>query len=162
MALIECPECGRQVSDKALACPGCGCPIAEKGASEKPALIALQQTRTSGAEDFLITKQGSQSSFRLFSVDAENVNLECVGCGKVFTFKRSLFDYVDDEKCVAPTRIDCPNCNGRPYSVASHNERGYGSQPTRRSSPQVQEKKPMSFWSVVGAIIVAMLILAFF
>lgn len=24
MALIFCPQCGRQVSDKAPACPGCG------------------------------------------------------------------------------------------------------------------------------------------
>jgi len=28
MALISCPECGRQVSDKAVACPDCGYPIA--------------------------------------------------------------------------------------------------------------------------------------
>lgn len=28
MALIKCPECGHQVSDKASACPNCGCPIA--------------------------------------------------------------------------------------------------------------------------------------
>lgn len=27
MALITCPECGKQVSDKATACPNCGCPI---------------------------------------------------------------------------------------------------------------------------------------
>lgn len=26
MALIECPECGSQISDKALACPKCGAP----------------------------------------------------------------------------------------------------------------------------------------
>lgn len=25
MALIRCTECGREVSDKAMACPGCGC-----------------------------------------------------------------------------------------------------------------------------------------
>lgn len=29
MALIQCPECGRKVSDKAKACPGCGYPISE-------------------------------------------------------------------------------------------------------------------------------------
>lgn len=28
MALITCPECGNQVSDKAAACPKCGAPIA--------------------------------------------------------------------------------------------------------------------------------------
>ena len=27
MALINCPECGRQVSDQAAACPECGYPI---------------------------------------------------------------------------------------------------------------------------------------
>ena len=29
MAMIKCPECGRDVSDKAAACPGCGCPLSE-------------------------------------------------------------------------------------------------------------------------------------
>lgn len=33
MALIECGECKRQVSDKAPACPGCGAPIASAKAS---------------------------------------------------------------------------------------------------------------------------------
>ena len=27
MALIKCPECGKQVSDKASSCPNCGCPV---------------------------------------------------------------------------------------------------------------------------------------
>ena len=27
MALINCPECNKQISDKAAACPNCGCPI---------------------------------------------------------------------------------------------------------------------------------------
>ncbi len=27
MALINCPDCGRQVSDRAVSCPDCGCPI---------------------------------------------------------------------------------------------------------------------------------------
>ena len=28
MALINCPECKKEISDKAIACPNCGCPIA--------------------------------------------------------------------------------------------------------------------------------------
>jgi len=28
MALINCPECNSEVSDKAISCPKCGCPIA--------------------------------------------------------------------------------------------------------------------------------------
>lgn len=27
MALIKCPECGKDMSDKASACPSCGCPV---------------------------------------------------------------------------------------------------------------------------------------
>ena len=27
MALISCPECGKEISDKAISCPNCGCPI---------------------------------------------------------------------------------------------------------------------------------------
>lgn len=37
MALIECPECGGKVSDKAVSCPHCGYPIETK--SEPKALI---------------------------------------------------------------------------------------------------------------------------
>lgn len=28
MALVTCPDCGREVSEQAQACPGCGSPIA--------------------------------------------------------------------------------------------------------------------------------------
>ena len=27
MALINCPDCGKEFSDKATACPNCGCPL---------------------------------------------------------------------------------------------------------------------------------------
>lgn len=30
MALISCPECEEQISDKALACPHCGYPLRER------------------------------------------------------------------------------------------------------------------------------------
>ena len=39
MALINCPECGKQVSTEAQTCPACGYPIAEK--------LAQTQTSTS-------------------------------------------------------------------------------------------------------------------
>ena len=29
MAMIKCPECGKEFSDKAAACPNCGCPVSE-------------------------------------------------------------------------------------------------------------------------------------
>lgn len=27
MSLIKCPECNKEISDKAISCPNCGCPI---------------------------------------------------------------------------------------------------------------------------------------
>ena len=30
MALINCPECGKEISDKATVCPNCGTPFGEK------------------------------------------------------------------------------------------------------------------------------------
>ena len=35
MALIKCPECGKEISDKAHSCPKCGCPIAEEKTEKK-------------------------------------------------------------------------------------------------------------------------------
>ena len=34
MALIKCPECGREISSFAKSCPSCGCPIGEIKASK--------------------------------------------------------------------------------------------------------------------------------
>ena len=34
MSMIECPECGKRISDKASFCPGCGCPASEFSRSE--------------------------------------------------------------------------------------------------------------------------------
>ena len=31
MALIKCPECGREISDTASVCPGCGAPVRKPG-----------------------------------------------------------------------------------------------------------------------------------
>lgn len=36
MALIQCPECGKEISDKAVACPHCGLPLTKEVASVQP------------------------------------------------------------------------------------------------------------------------------
>ncbi|MBB4302332.1 putative paraquat-inducible protein A [Rhodobium orientis] len=44
MALITCPECDRQVSDRAGACPQCGAPVhlpAKRARSNRLALVAV-------------------------------------------------------------------------------------------------------------------------
>jgi len=41
MALINCPECGNQVSTAAATCPSCGFPVATQAAEAQPAHDAL-------------------------------------------------------------------------------------------------------------------------
>jgi len=42
MALINCPECKREISDKASACPGCGAPVGVTANSEE--VTTIQET----------------------------------------------------------------------------------------------------------------------
>ena len=40
MALIACPECGKDISTEAMACPACGYPLAERSATPTPSPAA--------------------------------------------------------------------------------------------------------------------------
>ena len=45
MALVKCPECGTEVSDKAAACPKCAYPIANPHQSPSPIKVqTIEQT----------------------------------------------------------------------------------------------------------------------
>lgn len=46
--LINCPECGKQVSDKASNCPECGCPINATEKKEQPATDGVHYARPNG------------------------------------------------------------------------------------------------------------------
>ncbi len=52
MALIKCPECEREISDKAVSCPNCGCPIegqiniAKVPIVESQSIIASKPTKS--------------------------------------------------------------------------------------------------------------------
>ena len=50
MALIKCPECGREISDKAVSCPSCGCPVTPAPQSEQPVLNAVSRQAVSAAK----------------------------------------------------------------------------------------------------------------
>ena len=42
MALIKCPECGKEVSDRAPSCVNCGCPIQSQKAESEVVIKALK------------------------------------------------------------------------------------------------------------------------
>jgi hypothetical protein len=49
MALIDCPECGGQVSDRAPACPHCGVPIAASSGNSTQSAPATAHDSSEGA-----------------------------------------------------------------------------------------------------------------
>lgn len=55
MALIECPECQRQVSDKAAACPQCGLPISLSSGEENGNVVTTQQTSKGLKEQIILS-----------------------------------------------------------------------------------------------------------
>jgi len=60
MALINCPECGKQVSTEAKACPGCGYPVAEK---VEQGAVDSQSTRSTTANELLVEVRPSCWNF---------------------------------------------------------------------------------------------------
>lgn len=60
MALIKCPECGKEVSDKAAACPNCGLGIREYIEEENRRVLEKQQQETAD-----IKQQEAESKARL-------------------------------------------------------------------------------------------------
>lgn len=119
--LIQCPECGKEISDKADACPNCGCP----------------------------SSQWKQEPVEERKVKAR----QCSRCQKVFSPKLGA----------------CPECGYGWYNEIDvpESEAGFpvGPDGSPAPPPQSQEKKNskggLTFWGVVGAIIVAVLILQF-
>lgn len=60
MALIKCPECEKEISNKATACPHCGCPVRSEGSQQSaistPTTSAqvLKQKKKHGCLTFII------------------------------------------------------------------------------------------------------------
>ena len=81
MALIKCPECGSEVSDKAVACPRCGCPIkAEVGPTtiefERSYAIRYTCTVTYSGNEYTC-KQGETITLNLSG--PTNINIKISG-----------------------------------------------------------------------------------
>ena len=129
MALIKCPECGNQVSDKASACPKCGCPTSEFSESDAPSAEAMPDMKASEAKGQIsgkpeaavkeadtpdrpirIVKNDPDGGLSFISSDDENVYLRCRICGKIYSFKRDYFDYITEDGCTSPIKMECPAC----------------------------------------------------
>ncbi len=48
--LIQCPECGKEISDKAVSCPNCGCPSSQWAQEIEDDLFSVKETNQSVIE----------------------------------------------------------------------------------------------------------------
>ena len=65
MALIDCPECGKSISDRAPACPGCGFPVAQAQGRPTDHQAALPGEQWAGGD---VALKGIKDAVALFNV----------------------------------------------------------------------------------------------
>lgn len=93
MALIKCPECGKEVSDKASCCVHCGCPI-----NKDDSIPATSSIKSEG--------------FYYLSRQDNTVSLECKQCHRKWNYRRGSFSNIIGENCViTASALKCPNCS---------------------------------------------------
>ena len=86
MALIKCPDCGKNVSNRAPACIYCGCPLDKDN-------------------------NDTVSGFSVVSLDGNTVSLQCEKCKKTFDYLRSaVLVSVSEQEWITHTTIRCPSC----------------------------------------------------
>ena len=80
MALIKCPECGKEVSNKALACIHCGCPLetgvdnVEKNTMEESSLETASDVQVEEVEEQSVS--GVEEEIKQEESDVNNLNEE--------------------------------------------------------------------------------------
>lgn len=81
MALIKCPECRKEISDKATACPNCGVPIANKKVKvhfhRKKSFAGSANTGTVFVDGSIVGSAGNGSEFDvMLTTGSHNVVIE--------------------------------------------------------------------------------------
>ena len=111
MALIKCPECGKDVSDRATTCIHCGYPLISTTTEQQTLVSSLSQVASSSPQPVKPASPTVTTSFALFSSDKEYVNIECKRCEKVYKYSRvKYFDTVTSDFCISNTPLQCSNC----------------------------------------------------
>lgn len=126
MALRNCPDCGKQISDRAAACPNCGAPPVADESATTPQLVQQVVTPTESAklEGVVIgTASGCLTSVLLF-VGGGLLCATGIGAliGVPMIIGAILAPIVGPLLGLAHKKGRCPNCQGE-VSVAP-GERG--------------------------------------
>lgn len=100
LALIKCPECGGNISDKATTCIHCGYPI--KQTENVP------HSNTANTVNKIEVK--TIKPLYLYSQNDQYASIECGNCEKVYRFDKKYFFKISDDYCIPNCAIICPNC----------------------------------------------------
>lgn len=103
MSLIECPECGKQISDKAKSCPNCGCPIKEFSESQET-IVPTELSEDDKPEMFRCVKCNKP-----LPVDID----KCIYCG--YIYGQDPFDLKKNSgaKHIHECTCTCLNCGNK-------------------------------------------------
>lgn len=111
MALIRCPECGREISDKARACPGCGCPVEKMNFGDH-------------GED--LPETGRKNDYWERYRGTENPNMyKCVKCGRMIPVGNAKCKYcgfIQSKEYYEYATQNTGNCKGT-SSHTSHSDK---------------------------------------
>lgn len=126
MALINCPECGKQISDKAPACPNCGYPMElcskepEKEPSQKTTSnrcpncgkdVPFYQAKCPECGTKVNTELPVSGTMKTWKVGKEKIEVQCQCCGKIFLYNKKWFYPANDPRGQIPsTLLRCPGC----------------------------------------------------
>ena len=136
MALINCPECGREISDKAVSCPNCGYPINNSNQADSYTIIlenigvnkvqVIKCIREINGIDLLPAKNIAESAPVVF---AYNISLEkateikekfeCIGAFA------SIRKYNENDSITQKINLQqnrCPRCGSTSITTG---QRGY-------------------------------------
>lgn len=95
MSLVKCPECGKEISDKASSCIHCGCPSSAFKAKDD--LCAFDD-------------EPEVVGHYLMSVEGDTVCLACKKCGCTDRYNEVCFASVTPQECIPSQDISCYNC----------------------------------------------------
>lgn len=113
--IIKCPECGKEISDKAKSCPNCGFPIAHEEEKPKVYVVKLSDSMTAETQDDHIKilsggKLIMESSTKDFVLIYDKEEPDELG-------KEQLKVAFSNKKCNKPFKI-CVNVESDSYAEA--------------------------------------------